>query len=142
MTSDEAHRFIRRYVELWEREDAGALAACYAEHAHVDSPIFHALDGRQAIEKSFRDLFKVFSDSKIGVEEIIVGNDGDHCVTVFTAQGIHRGMLFGVPGTGRRVEIKGVFLMKLDGGQIVEERRLYDFVGMLVQLGVLRAKAV
>src|SRR4030095_1683763 len=143
MTRDETRRFITRYVELWEREDAHGLAACYAEHAHVDSPMFHVLKGRQAIEKSFTDLFKIFSDSKIGVEDIIVDNEGgDRCVTVFTSHGTHRGMLFGQPGTGRRVEIKGAFVMKLDGDQIVVERRVYDFVGMLVQLGVLRAKAV
>src|SRR5262245_16790078 len=143
MTNDETRRFIKRYVELWEREDARGLAACYAEHAHVDSPMFQAIDGRAAIEKSFTDLFKAFGDSKIGVEDIIIDNDGgDRCVTVFTSQGTHRGMLFGLPGTGRRVEVKGAFVMTLERDQIVTERRLYDFVAMLVQLGVLKAKAV
>jgi steroid delta-isomerase-like uncharacterized protein len=143
MTSDETRRFIRRYVELWQQQDIRGLGACYAEHAHVDSPMFHALDGREAIEKSFTELFKVFSDSKIGVDDIIIDNEsGGRCVTVFTSQGTHRGVLFGLPGTGRRVEIKGAFLMTFEGDQIVLERRLYDFVGMLLQLGVLKAKAV
>ena len=89
------------------------------------------------------DLFKAFSDSKIGVEDIIIDDErGDRCVTLFTSHGTHRGMLFGLPGTGRRVEIKGVFVMKFEGDHIVSERRIYDFVGMLVQLGVLKAKAV
>ena len=143
MTSDETRRFISRYVELWEQGDVRGLGACYAEQAHVDSPMFQGLDGRGAIEKSFMDLFKAFSDSKIGVEDIITDSErGDRCVTVFTSHGTHRGMLFGMPGTGRRVEIKGAFVMKFEGDHIVSELRIYDFVGMLVQLGVLKAKAV
>jgi steroid delta-isomerase-like uncharacterized protein len=143
MTSDEIRRFIRRYVELWEREDIRGLGACYAEHARVESPMFHVLDGREAIERSFTDLFKIFSNSKIGVDDIIIDNEnGDRCVTVFTSQGTHCGVLFGLPGTGRRVEIKGTFLMKFERDQIIQERRLYDFVAMLLQLGVLKAKAV
>src|SRR5262245_7393130 len=143
MTRDETRLFIKRYVELWEREDTRSLAACYAEHAHVDSPMFHALDGRVAIEKSFTDLFKAFAHSKVGVVVIIIDNEtGDRCVTVWTGHGTHRGMLFGMPGTGRRVEVSGAFVMRFDKGLIVAERRLYDFVGMLVQLGVLKTKAV
>ena len=47
-----------------------------------------------------------------------------------------------MPGTGRRVEVSGAFVMRFENGLIVSERRLYDFVGMLLQLGVLKAKAV
>jgi steroid delta-isomerase-like uncharacterized protein len=143
MTSEETRLFIKRYCEMWEREDVRGLAACYTEHAHVDSPMFHALDGREAIAKSFTDLFQAFTDSKIGIEDIIVDNEtGDRCVIVWTSQGTHRGMLFGLPGSGRRVEVSGAFMMKFENGLIVRERRLYDFVGMLVQLGVLKTRAV
>ena len=143
MTSGETRLFITRYVDLWQREDLRGLVACYAEDAHIESPMFHGIDGREAIEKSFVDLFKAFADSKIGVEDVIIDNEsGDRCVTVFTSCGTHRGLLFGMPGTGRRVEIKGAFVMTFENGRIKSERRLYDFVGLLVQLGVLKTKAV
>ena len=143
MTGDETRTFIKRFVELWERENIRGLVDCYAQHAHIESPMFHAIDGREAIEKSFVDLFQAFADSKIGVEDIIIDNEaGDRCVTVWTSHGTHRGLLFGMPPTGRRVEVSGAFVMKFENGRIVSERRLYDFVGMLVQLGVLKTKAV
>jgi len=143
MTSDEIRAFITRFVELWEKDDARGLAACYAEHAHVDSPMFHGIDGREAVEKSFVDLFKAMADSKISIEDLIIDTEtGDRVVTVFTSQSTHKGMLFGLPGTGRRVEIRGAFVMKFAAGLIVSELRLYDFVGLLVQLGVLKTKAV
>jgi steroid delta-isomerase-like uncharacterized protein len=143
MTSDETRTFIKRFVDMWEREDVRGLVGCYTEQAHIDSPMFRAIDGRAAIEKSFVDLFEAFADSKIGVDDIIIDNEsGDRSVTIFTSHGTHRGVLFGVPGTGRRVEISGAFVMKFENGRIASERRLYDFVGLLVQLGVLKAKSV
>jgi hypothetical protein len=33
-----------------------------------------------------------------------------------------------------------VWVCTLDDGRIVHERRLYDFTGMLMQIGVLKAK--
>jgi steroid delta-isomerase-like uncharacterized protein len=143
MTSDETRAFVKRYCDLWERGNVRGLVDCYAEHAHIDSPMFHAIDGREAIEKSFVDLFQVFTDSKIHIDDIIVDcESAEHCVTVWTSHGTHRGMLFGMPGSGRRIDVAGAFVMRFENGRIVRERRLYDFVGMLVQLGVLKAKAV
>jgi len=143
MTSDEIRAFIRRFIELWQHDDARALAACYAEHAHVDSPMFRSLNGRDAIEKSFVDLFGAMGDSQIHIDEIIIDHEsGDRCVTVWTSQSTHKGMLFGVPSTNRRVEVRGVFIMRFENGLIASELRLYDFVGMLVQVGVLKTKSV
>ena|SRR5436190_8312996 len=143
MTSDETRAFITRYVDFWQRGDARGLASCYTEHARLESPMFHDVNGRDAIEKSFVDLFQAFADSTIGVDDIIVDSErGDRSAVVFKGHGIHKGMLFGQPGTGRRVEIRGAFVMKFENGLIASELRLYDFVGMLVQIGVLKTKGV
>ena len=143
MTNEETRAFIKRYVDLWQRENVRGLVDCYAEHAHIESPMFHAIDGRDAIQKSFEDLFEAFTDSTIGIDDIIVDcESADKCVTAWTSQSTHRGLLFGMPGTGKRVDIKGAFVMKFEHGRIAHERRLYDFVGMLVQIGVLKARAV
>ena len=47
---------------------------------------------------------------------------------------------FGLPGTNRRIDFRGSRLMQMNGELIVHERRIYDFTGLLVQMGVLRAK--
>src|SRR5438132_6311867 len=105
MTTDEIRTFIERYVDLWEREDLHGLLDCYAEHARVDSPMFHAVEGRGDIEKSFRDLFRAFDDFEIRVDDILIDRGpGDRAVFLFTAQQTHKDNLFGMPGTGRRVE--------------------------------------
>jgi hypothetical protein len=45
-----------------------------------------------------------------------------------------------MPPTGRRIEVAGAFIYRLHNGLIAHERRILDFTGLLVQVGVLRAK--
>jgi hypothetical protein len=48
----------------------------------------------------------------------------------------------GVPPTGKPFRVPMVLVNTLKNGQIVHERRIYDFTGLLVQIGVLKAKPV
>ena len=54
--------------------------------------------------------------------------------------GTHAGEFFGVAATGRHIEVQIVMILTIADGLIVEERRIYDFTGFLVQVGVLKAK--
>ena len=46
----------------------------------------------------------------------------------------------GIPGTGKRVEFDCVLIFDFEDGRIKRERRVYDFTGLLIQLGVLKSK--
>jgi len=48
--------------------------------------------------------------------------------------------VFGYPGSGKHFTLKVAFVLRFAGDLIAAETRVYDFTGMLVQLGVLRAK--
>ena len=39
-------------------------------------------------------------------------------------------------------KLRTVMIFELRAGKIVHEQRIYDFTGMLIQLGVLKAKPV
>jgi predicted ester cyclase len=67
--------------------------------------------------------------------------NGNRVAVFFTVGATHRGEFMGVPGTGRRCTLEGVSLFELDADSLIqEERRVYDFTGLLVQLGVLRVR--
>jgi len=55
---------------------------------------------------------------------------------------LHRWGKVGLPATGQPFRVPAVFLFELRAGQIVRERRIYDFTGVLVQIGVLKTKPV
>ena len=50
------------------------------------------------------------------------------------------GQFLGLAPTGKSFRVPGVFLYDLQDGQIVRERRIYDFTGVLIQIGLLKAK--
>ena len=46
----------------------------------------------------------------------------------------------GLAATHRRCQIEGVRLYEMKDGLIQSERRLYDFTGLLIQVGVLKSR--
>ena len=141
MTSDEIRAFCENYVRRWERGDITGLLACYNDDCEIVSPIFNILKGRSQVETSFLELFRAFSEFQIDINDVIVDRDRkERAVLLFTSFLTHRGEIFGVPGTGRRFEVHGVFVFTFENDRISRDSRLYDFTGMLMQLGVLRAR--
>jgi steroid delta-isomerase-like uncharacterized protein len=138
VTREETVAFFKHREEFWRHRDAVRLAAGHSEQGTIVSPMFATVNGRRAIEKSYRDLFTAFSDLDIVVEDVIV--DGDHVALAYRATATHVHDFFGLPGSGRRFDIQGVFLHRMEGKFIAHERRVYDFTGLLVQVGVLKAR--
>jgi steroid delta-isomerase-like uncharacterized protein len=139
MTRDELHGIAERYVELWRRRDPVAVAQCHASDGVAESPIYATLRGRKAIEDASRAFFTSFPDATLDVDAILV--DSPRLAIFTTVNATHVNEFFGMPGTNRHLEFRNALLMEMDDqGLIVHERRIYDFTGLLVQLGVLRAK--
>ena len=123
----------------WNARDPTGLAALFADHAVVQSPIFGELHGRHAIENSYRELFRGFADWTFEGEDVVV--DGQRAAQLFNVTATHTSDMFGVDATHRSFMVKGVLFFEFRDGRIVHERRLYDFTGLLLQAGVLKAKA-
>ena len=129
---------LARQAEAWRRCDPAALAAGYAPDAVVSSPMFPRAEGRAAIESSFASLFRTFPDWDMTFEEPCV--DGNRAMQACRVRATQRGDFMGLPATGRRMEFECVLSFELADGLIARERRVYDFTGVLIQLGVLRGK--
>jgi len=138
MTRDEILAFCERRVDAWRRRDPVALASDHTDRGTVLSPIFSKVVGRDVIQESYESLFQSFPDWTMDNEPPLI--DGDRVAVPFTAKATHAGRFMGLEGTGRRCEIHGVLLMEMRDGLIADERRIYDFTGLLIQLGVLRSK--
>lgn len=92
--------------------------------------------GRDAFKAYGRALRTAFPDMNIVNDDIVF--DGKHLLVRWTMTGTHLGSYFGVPPTGRPVNITGDDIMVLnDDGQI---RQLYleqDMVNLLAQMGLI-----
>jgi len=138
MTRDDILALFARREIAWRNHDAAALAADHHPQCVVVSPTGGVLEGREDIERIYRVWMTAFPDLVFLHEDLLV--DGDRVALLCRVAGTHGGEFFGVAPTGRHLEIPAVFVYRLEDGLIVHERRILDFTGVLVQVGVLRAK--
>ena len=52
-------------------------------------------------------------------------------------KGTHDGDFFGVPATGKAVDVSGTTLIKMKDGKIVAEQDFMDFLSFYTQLGLM-----
>jgi steroid delta-isomerase-like uncharacterized protein len=138
MTRQQVLDLFKRREEAYEDLDAAALVTDYADDAVIESPSAGVHQGREAAEKALRAIFSAFLDLTVTTDHRII--DGASVASVITLEGTHIGDFLGIPPTGKRFSIPAVFFYQLENGKIVRERRIYDFTGLLIQIGVLKVK--
>jgi uncharacterized protein (TIGR02246 family) len=138
MTRDEVNDLLVRRIAAWIAHDAAALANLHDANGVVVSPAGGVLEGRAEIERVYKMWFSAFPDLKTHADSSLI--DGDRAVQILRFSGTHAGEFFGLAPTGRRADTTAAFILTLADGRIVNERRIYDFTGLLIQIGVLKAK--
>jgi steroid delta-isomerase-like uncharacterized protein len=127
------------WQDAFRRRDLNALADLYSETAVMESPMAGGtVMGREAIISAQEGLFASFPNMVPTFEAPLI--DEDRLGFVVEVAGTHAGLLMGLPPTGRPFRFNLVFLFDLRDGRIVRDRRIYDFTGLLIQVGVLKAK--
>ncbi|HXT68915.1 MAG TPA: ester cyclase [Vicinamibacterales bacterium] len=138
MSPEDVRGFFADRVPLWKARNAQALADGHAVDGRVSSPMWRERLGRDAILESYRQLFETFPDWDFQGQDLII--DGPLVAQSFSATATLEGEFMGLPPTHRRCQIEGVRLYEMKDGLIQSERRMYDFTGLLIQLGVLKSK--
>jgi predicted ester cyclase len=137
MTRAEIVAFFKHRQEAWEDLDAKTLSADYTDASVIESPSAGVHTGRDA-EKALGAIFDAFLDLTMTVDNLVI--DGDIVVAILSFEGTHMRPLLGFEPTGKRFQLSGAFVHRLKDRKIIHERRIYDFTGLLVQIGVLKAK--
>jgi len=141
MTRSEISDMIARFQDSWNRRDLDAVVAFHTDDCVVDSPVAGGqARGREAIARSYEAFFHAFPDLTIKYEAPLI--DGHRVVLITRISGTDRGGFMGLQPTGRFVDFPCVLIYDLENGLIVRERRIYDFTGMAVQVGAIKAKPV
>jgi steroid delta-isomerase-like uncharacterized protein len=138
MTRDQIVDLFDRRMKTINDHDVEAFADLFAEDAVVESPLGGTHQGRAAIAAVAGAFVGALSDATFVEDALII--DGDHVVQVLTVSGTDTGGLMGMAPSGRPAQLPMVVVCQLADGLITHERRIYDFTGMLVQIGVLKAK--
>jgi steroid delta-isomerase-like uncharacterized protein len=141
MTRPEITEFIARVMDAWHRRDIPALCNFHAENGVVETPMGGGMTrGRDAIGKVYEALFQAFPDVRLDYDTPLI--DGSGVVLIARISGTDRGGFMGMHPTGRAVDFPCVLLFDIEDDQITRERRIYDFMGLAVQVGAIKAKPV
>jgi steroid delta-isomerase-like uncharacterized protein len=139
MTPQELHALVEAYMRAWNERQPEAVARFHSSNGVAESPMYSTMRGRQAIEEAARAFFTSFPDMVQTVEATIA--EPPNAAVFGRVNATHVNEFFGLAGTGRHVEFRVSWLIRVDDSGLIEHvRRIYDFTGVLVQIGVLRAK--
>ena len=138
MTRDAIVELMNRRLAAWAARDAAALAATHTVNSVVVSPTGGVLEGRPEIQRVYALWMAAFPDIVVQQQDLVI--EGARVAQLLRLAGTHLGDFFGMPATNRHVDVQAALLMTVADGLVAEERRVYDFTGLLVQVGVLKAK--
>jgi steroid delta-isomerase-like uncharacterized protein len=126
----------KRSIDAWNRHDADAVIALYAEEATYHTPRFdHPLKGK-ALADFIKSVLTAFPDLRF--EVISRGDTGGGLVAVqLVLHGTHTGSFMdGTPPTGRTVAYPLASFAKIEGDKIRTEHIYLDRQTVTEQLGL------
>ena len=91
--------------------------------------------GLENFKSHYSNYITGFSDAEFTIIDAF--GQGDKIVKHWRFKGTHDGEFFGVPASGKQVDISGVTLVKMKDGKIASEQDFMDFLAFYTQLGLM-----
>ena len=134
--SEENKAVLRRFFEeVWNEGNLDAIDEIISPNFTAHNARPGTSPDREGTKQFILDYRSAFPDVHLQIEDQVA--EGDKVVTRFSAHGTHEGELMGIPATGKEINITGIGLNRVEGGQIVESWTEFDVMGMMEQLGVI-----
>ena len=109
---------VRSMFDAFNRHDAAAMAALYADDARLSSPDFCAPRTRNDVERTYNDLFKTFPDIRDDIDSMIA--TGGRVAVRFTARS---------SAGSEPLALKIMTFLTVRDGHITEDDSLFDTKG-------------
>ena len=126
----------RWYEEVFNAGNVALIDELFAPD-FVDHDPSNPLPGLEGVRQLVSMYRGAFPDLHLTIEDEIT--EGDRIVARFTGRGTHRGLLMGIPPSGKRVTITAIDILRFENGRIAEHWGNQDLLGMMRQLGVIPA---
>jgi steroid delta-isomerase-like uncharacterized protein len=136
MTAEQNKEIVRRFVEEAQTRHNLAAVDEYLSPDFCDHCVPPGLPPtREGVKMQFGMFFSALPDLRAIIHTQVA--DDNTVVTRKTLRGTHQGELFGVPATGKTVDIEVIDILRLRDGQITDHWNQVDRLGLMQQLGVL-----
>ncbi|SDS28825.1 ester cyclase [Gramella sp. MAR_2010_147] len=138
-TQNQTEKNIQMYSQAWDEIiNNGEINAINTSNFDenivlVSNP--ENIKGIEAFKAYYQNFLTGFSNIKFDIINIF-GQD-DNIVKHWRFRGEHSGDFFGIPATGKSIDMEGVTLVKMKNGKILEEHDFLDNMDFMAQLGLI-----
>ncbi len=91
--------------------------------------------GIDAVKEYYNNFLDGFSDIEFTMQKVF--GQGDNIVKHWNFKGKHTGDFFGIPATGKTVDLDGTTIVKIKNGKIAQEQDFFDNMVFMQQLGIV-----
>jgi steroid delta-isomerase-like uncharacterized protein len=122
---------VREFEAAFNRQDVGALVACFTPDATYVDTFYGAHTGRAGLSSMFERMFREGRDYRWTMDVVVDGRERAAAEWTFgyvVTDAIPR-------SAGRKVQFRGMSLFELRDGRIAAYREYFDKGAALLQLG-------
>jgi predicted ester cyclase len=119
MTTEQSKRFIREYVAAICKEKSRETLDKYITDPHLKDHIIIFEAGLPGYQFIIKDMIA----------------EGDKVTVRFLAEGEHKGELFGVAPTGKKIKMEGIIIYELENNKIANHWLQADSGALMEQIG-------
>jgi steroid delta-isomerase-like uncharacterized protein len=135
---DKNRQIVQTYFdEVWNKGNVDVLDELLStEYINHTPSTPNPPKGAMGLKPIVLAIRKGFPDLHYEIKEMLATKDRVVARVVMT--GTQSDTLFGIPPTGKRIEVNQINIEKIESGRIVEHWRVTDELSMMQQLGVVR----
>ncbi|MGZ3951972.1 MAG: ester cyclase [Flavisolibacter sp.] len=136
--TDSVEANIKMYTHTWDEIINHGKLDMFNDSNFTRDVVMHAnpdVIGIDSARAMYANYVNGFSNIKFTIVDVF--GHGDKLVKHWNFKGKHTGPFFGIPATGKDVNVEGVTLVKMRGGKIAEEQDFFDNLAFMQQLGLM-----
>lgn len=126
---------VNRAKDQWNRGNLDGYLELYDPDIHLHGYTPAAMT-KAEVRVFYSGFFEAFPGVQLQFDEIVV--EGPMLMMRFHCDVVHRGPFMGAPATGRSARLDGHTSMRFADGRVVERWSSADFLGLMVQLGMIQ----
>ena len=138
-TVDSVAANIKMYSRVWDDIINKGKLNEFNETNFTKSITMHAspndVIGIDSARVYYANYLTGFSNITFTIKDVF--GMGNKLVKHWNFKGTHTGVFFGIKATGKKVDIDGVTLVRMENGKIAEERDFLDNLEFMQQLGLI-----
>ena len=134
LTEEEAIVILNRLMETMSNVDTTLVDEIIHPDCILRYPLLpEPIKGIDAYKKFIKSTASTFSEFTGKVEEVNV--KGDRIWSRYSMSGINTGPLGNIPATGKKFQVTGMGITRIEDGKIIEDETYWNVLGFFQQLG-------